>query len=800
MSCYPVRGLPLLPGNTFLDPTKSNFHRSQTFTYKNGIALPLVPKVGIGGEPIHVNQLSLSDVDELANKKPTLTYGQAKQAPPADFIPGHVAFDKKVLKFDGYFKETVHESSQEYYRVRPIILYYYLEDDSIAIHEPEVDNSGLNQGKLINRQRLPKNDQGDCWHWKDLNVAMEVVAYGRRYHLTGCDKFTCDFMVSHGIIPNCPEMIPPDPYIESRKRNPAREHITPSDFDKLKQFLTYDRKVLRFYAYWNDTDNMFGECRRYVIHYYLADGTLEIRDVYEKNDGRDPFPMMVGRKRYPKTLKDEAATFPSISMEVSDQEVKEWYGPRDFIVGQSVTLLGREFFIYDCDEFTKNYFYQNIRGVELHPVDVIKKPAPPEKKWVPPYNGFGSVEDSLGNCLSFIPKPPKKDVRKILEMDKVILRYEAKMESRNPDDWNRRFILSFHVATDEISIFEPPLRNSGRIGGRVLSKIRIPKPGTNVENPEFYTAKDLAICSIVEVLGCRFIITDADEYVHKYLQANAAEFPSEVLNSFQQKAQERKAQIVQESLVQESLPKTQQEMDQKARSMSFGDPELAPAEMSSEDCATMPSECWQFLDQRPSEAQSQGDNRTLQYKKDICPPQNQGDIRTPQYQADICPPQNQGDIRTPQYQGGICPPQNQGDIRTPQYQGGICPPQNQGDIRTPQYQADICPPQNQGDIRPPQYQAGICPPQNQGDIHTPQYQGGIGPPQNQGDIRTPQYHRDICPPPSQGDIHIPQNQADISAPQYQAGICPPQNQADIRTPQHQRDICPPLSQGDIHAP
>ncbi|GCB84006.1 hypothetical protein scyTo_0024671, partial [Scyliorhinus torazame] len=170
---------------------KSNFHRSQTFSYKNGIALPVVPKVGIGGEPLHVNQLSVSDVDELANKRPTLTYGQAKQTPPADFIPGHVAFDKKVLKFDGYFKETVHESPQEYYRVRPIVLYYYLEDDSIAIHEPEVDNAGLPQGKLINRQRLPKNDQGDCWHWKDLNVAMDLVAYGKRYRLTCCDKFTC---------------------------------------------------------------------------------------------------------------------------------------------------------------------------------------------------------------------------------------------------------------------------------------------------------------------------------------------------------------------------------------------------------------------------------------------------------------------------------------------------------------------------------------------------------------------------------------------------------------------------------
>ncbi|XP_078393473.1 EF-hand domain-containing protein 1, partial [Cetorhinus maximus] len=599
---------------------KSNFHRSQTFTYKNGIALPVVPKVGIGGEPIHVNQLSLSDVDELANKRPTLTYGQAKQTPPADFIPGHVAFDKKVLKFDGYFKETVHESPEEYYRVRPIVLYYYLEDDSIAIHEPEVDNAGLPQGKLINRQRLPKNDQGECWHWKDLNVAMDMVAYGKRYRLTGCDKFTCDFMVSHGIIPNCPEMIPPDPYIENRKRNPAREHVTPSDFDKLKQFLTYDRKVLRFYAYWNDTDNMFGECRRYIIHYYLADGTVEIREVYEKNDGRDPFPLMVGRRPLPKTLKNPRVNFPSISMELSDQEVKEWYGPRDFIVGQPVTLLGREFFIYDCDEFTKNYYYHNIRGAEFHPVDVIKKPAPPEKKWIPPYNGFGSIEDSLGNCLSLIPKAPKKDLLKLLQNDKVILRYEAKMESRNPEDWNRRFVLSFYVATDEISIFEPPLRNSGRIGGKVLSKIRIPKPGSNVESPEFYTAKDLAICSVVEVLGCRFVITDADEYVYNYLEANAAEFPSETRTLFHQKAQERKTQMAREAL------KTQQKaMEQKARSVSFSDP--APAEMSSEDCLSVPVECRQFLDSSP-ESQSKGE---------ICPPGSQQDIHTPQYQGDTSP-------------------------------------------------------------------------------------------------------------------------------------------------------------------
>lgn len=54
------------------------------------------PEVGIGGRPIEHNQLDQADLDHLANFNPTLTYGQAKQAPPEDFIPAHVAWDKKV--------------------------------------------------------------------------------------------------------------------------------------------------------------------------------------------------------------------------------------------------------------------------------------------------------------------------------------------------------------------------------------------------------------------------------------------------------------------------------------------------------------------------------------------------------------------------------------------------------------------------------------------------------------------------------------------------------------------------------
>ena len=45
-------------------------------------------------------------------------------------------------------------------------------------------------GKLVRRQRLPKNDVGDFWSWKDLNVAMNVPCYGRVFRIYDCDRWT----------------------------------------------------------------------------------------------------------------------------------------------------------------------------------------------------------------------------------------------------------------------------------------------------------------------------------------------------------------------------------------------------------------------------------------------------------------------------------------------------------------------------------------------------------------------------------------------------------------------------------
>ena len=54
-----------------------------------------------------------------------------------------------MLKFTGYFQEVVHEMPAEEYRIRKCIVYFYLEDDSIQVIEPRVENSGVPQGVCV---------------------------------------------------------------------------------------------------------------------------------------------------------------------------------------------------------------------------------------------------------------------------------------------------------------------------------------------------------------------------------------------------------------------------------------------------------------------------------------------------------------------------------------------------------------------------------------------------------------------------------------------------------------------------
>lgn len=66
-------------------------------------------------------------------------------------------------------------------------------------------------------------------------------------------------------------------------------------------------------------------------------------------------------------------TFPSSVMEISENEVDEYYSPKDFHLGQSITLLGHHFLLSDCDGFTKDYYQKNYPEMEMKPIEVPKR-------------------------------------------------------------------------------------------------------------------------------------------------------------------------------------------------------------------------------------------------------------------------------------------------------------------------------------------------------------------------------------------------------------------------------------------
>jgi hypothetical protein len=76
-------------------------------------------------------------------------------------------------------------------------------------------------------------------------------------------------------------------YVEAKLGKATSSH-------DLKKFIQNDRKVLRFFCLWDDRDSLYGDRRPYVLHYFLADDTVEVRNTW------DPF------KFYQCQLKGEA--------------------------------------------------------------------------------------------------------------------------------------------------------------------------------------------------------------------------------------------------------------------------------------------------------------------------------------------------------------------------------------------------------------------------------------------------------------------------------------------------------------
>ena len=280
----------------------------------------------------------------------------------------------------------------------------------------------------------------------------------------------------------------------------------------LESFLNNDRKVLCFSILWEDRTYDGGD-KYYTLNYFLSDGRIEVKEINTQNSGRFPFPMLLKKQKLAKA--PILTHCPGMSL-----KDEEYYGPSDLLCGNKVIIYGRETLIYDCDEFTKQW-YSNNMGIDQKPLKLAKGRPNVTYQAVPSYNGYGTPEDSLGSVLALKPKAPKVDMKKMFKQDMHVLRFEAQLVSTEPDDETRRFIISFYCGDDTIQIYEICDKNSGRIGGRFMER----KKQTDPTSGRYYSEKNFVLGQTVFLVGFKFMLVKADEYTEKYMESNSQVFP-----------------------------------------------------------------------------------------------------------------------------------------------------------------------------------------------------------------------------------------------------------------------------------
>ena len=369
--------------------------------------------------------------------------------------PSWVSNDGEVLRFYVYFKEGVNESAYENFRVRKCTVYYFLSDGTIRMDEPKEENSGLLQGVFLKRGKLHKAN-GVEYKPSDFVNGSENLIHGRVFRTVDCDKKTSDYFVMTGVENRPAESYPDDPMTQHKAKMSVRHKLSSiaggKAPDTLGKYLKNDRKVLRFRCVWNDTERLYGEMNEYILHYYLADDSIEIRNVFK--EGRDKVPTLMSRRKLQRDLKDASAGYYTID---------------DLRCGEFITVCSRPLLMVSCDAFTKKY-YERVHCIQQNDVKLRQEEVKATKQEMPPYNGFGGEEDSLANCLSLIPKPIHQDMHRFLKNRGKVLRFKARFADPSPEDAGRFFVISYFMDDETTSVYEPPQRNSGIVGGKFLEK------------------------------------------------------------------------------------------------------------------------------------------------------------------------------------------------------------------------------------------------------------------------------------------------------------------------------------------
>lgn len=410
------------------------------------------------------------------------------------------------------------ESTTQGIVTKGCIIQYFLDDKSVKIVESQDIDNGISQKIILKRSLLLKED-ASTYEIEDFCIGDYVYLYNRHFKLYSADDRTRKFLneLEASYSAQAPTEKSPPAWDQFRVKKSDNSQFNEAELGntvnntKREGFVNYGDRTLKFSCLSENAQTGYGEkspaasiaaepYKLFTLVYHLCDDSIEIFSVPDAKIS-DPFTRLLKRSYLPK----KPISVSSI-VGVKDDDYYMW---TDLAIGTEITVYSRVLKLIDCDASTRSFYIEKHRKL----IPSIGAPEIPKIEYireVPPPTQFGSDEDTLRSCMgSLRPSAPRA---KIFDED-VKMAFHASLLSGGPDDGGRKFIINYFVTDKTLQVLEPPIKNSGFVGGVFLSRREI-----KTQSGAKLLPKDFAIGTSVQVLKHTFLVENATEGTIRWME------------------------------------------------------------------------------------------------------------------------------------------------------------------------------------------------------------------------------------------------------------------------------------------
>ena len=243
----------------------------------------------------------------------------------------------------------------------------------------------------------------------------------------------------------------------------------------------------------------------------------------------------------------------------------EFYNPTDLFIGNTVWFYGQKILLVECNEWTRKWIKDKLNVDQPPNMDwreqyrrrpIGKNSLPETIKYfqnvllklkteflnemfinliyflvssraisIPKHIGIGTHDDTLKSVLEIEPQMrPKDELPQLCNSDDII-KYTAKLYSRQPDAHIPTYVILYYVADDTMVVFEQIVHGDASYGKKFMrrQKFRIPElqkdPFERTVNPgPYYDYRDLLPGNVLNLNGTRLLLIAPDEHISNVIK------------------------------------------------------------------------------------------------------------------------------------------------------------------------------------------------------------------------------------------------------------------------------------------